>query len=281
MVSRSKRSQREMFAVALGLVIIVLSGVWVLARRDSGALPALPGSSSSLPSGPSSSLPAPGPCDDEPVDAGDCGTPSPAETDSLAGAAERLTKGTPDDQDVKYLLIGEKDWDALFKSSLGTATRVPGGELVPAEGSLIASALTGTTPRFLYQEEWRPDRGGLLVQELVLLKDATAATAFLGQFTALSKAAGLSALSLPAFDAEFSSRLGPGALTTASVNEGAVGFFADRRCSVRTAVSAGPLVLIVTFFEGGDCSTARVFPSAAAASALRARVLSILELRDF
>jgi hypothetical protein len=270
-----------MLAVVLGLVILVISGAWVVTSRDSGAPPVLSDPAASLPSGPSSSTPDPGPCDDDPTDTGNCDAPPAIETDSLAGAAERLTKGTPDDQDVKYLLIGEPDWEALFASSLGAASRVPGGELVPADGSLIASALAGVTPRFLYQEEWRPDRGGLLVQELVLLEDAAAATAFLGRFTARAKESGLTALSLPAFDAEFSSRLGPGALTTASVNENAVGFFADRRCSVRTAVSAGPVVLVVTFFESGDCSTARVFPSAAAAAALRARVLSLLELRDF
>ena len=274
------RSRRDLLAVVLGLFIVLGSGAFLLTRPGSSD-PVGPGSTTTLPSDGSTPITDPGPCDDAPEGEGSCEQPPLTSTDSVEGAVERLTKGTPDDQDAKYLLIGEKDWEALFASSLGPATQVPGGELVPAKGSLIAAALGSVSPRFLFQEEWRPARGGLLLQELILLDDAAAAKGFLDRYRSAAAATGLAPLQIPALDREFASKLGDGSFTLAAVNTGAVGFFADRRCSVQTAVSAGPLVLVVTFFEGGDCSTAKVFPSAAAAAALRGRVLSLLEIRDF
>lgn len=281
-MSRSAlRSRREALAVVLGLGIVLAAGFFVVRARSSDPAPLTSGATT-VPSTVVDTVPVdPGPCDDTP-EGGDSCDPAPLDrVDSAAGAVERLTKGTPDDQDAKYLLLGEPDWVALFQSSLGPATQVPGGELVPAPGSLIHRALGSIEPRFLYQEEWRPNQGGLLLQELVLLDDATAAKAFLDRYRSAAAESGLSPLQLPAFDQEFASRLGEGSYTAASINKGAVGFFADRRCSVQTAVSAGPLVLVVTFFEGGDCATARVFPPAAVAAALRERTLSLLDLREF
>lgn len=270
----SKRSSRtDLLGVVLGLAIVLGAFTWVLTRGD-GAPPADTGATqTTVPA------PAPQPCDDAATDSGACPSPELVNSDTLEGAVERLVKGSPRDTDARFLLLGEDDWSVLFADALGPAVLAPGGEFLPT--GVLADAVGSRELRFSFQEEWQVQRGGVLVQQLLLLEDPVAAAEVVSGFRTSAVKAGLTELKDPALEKDFRSKLGADAFSSSFVNPGAVGFFADRRCAVQTVAAAGPVVLVVTFFEGSGCTTAKAFPAMVTVSALRGRVLEILENRDF
>ncbi len=259
--------------MVLGLVIVLAAFGWVLTRGDSA--PTL--------SEPEVTTPAPTPelepCDDAATDAGACPTPEVIASDTLEGAIERMVKGTPRDADARFLLLNQQDWDVLFIDTLGPAVLTPGAEFELS--GVLGSAIGSSTPRLAFQEEWRAQSGGILVQQLLLLDDPAAADAALTRFRSASREAGLAELKDAKLEKEFRSGLGDEAFITSFVDPSATGFFADRRCAVQAAVSAGPLLLVLTFFEGSGCTTAKAYPAVVGATALRSRVLEVLANREF
>lgn len=271
-MARRRSSRTDSLAVLLGLALIVAAFAWVFtsARSD-------PGPEFSAP--PTSAAPAPASCDDAPSDDTECAAPETEALETLEGAVERFLSGEPRDSDARFLLLSEKDWDSLFGSDLGPAVLSPGGEFEPS--GVLADALGERSTRFMFQEEWRVQEGGILVQQLVLLDSPDDATEVLAGFRAAATAAGLSQVDESVLDREFRSRLGEGSFSVAFVDPTAVGFFADRRCAVQTVSTAGPVLLVMTFFEGAGCEAARAYPALVASSAIRSRISEVLENRDF
>lgn len=256
----------------LGLALIGGAFTWVLTSR--GADPV-----SEVSPPPSTEIPVPSACDDAPSPDTECGEPDVKDLESLDGAVERFLAGDPRDSDARFLLMGDKDWEALFASDLGPAVLVPGGEFVPS--GVLASALGGRVPRYAFQEEWRVQAGGILVQQLVLLDSSEDASAVLADFRSAVRAAKLSEVNDPALERNFRARIGEEAFSVAFVDAAAVGFFADRRCAVQTVSVAGPVLLVVTFFEGAGCEAARAYPALVVSSAVRTRIAEVLENREF
>jgi hypothetical protein len=272
-LSRSPRSRArllvELTGVLLGLGLAVTSLVWLVGTvRGSGDTPR---ESSALTSSAPTLPPAPyGPCDDAPADDGDCRSQIPLlEELSYEGAVARFLAGSPWPEDVQFLLLGDADWEVLFGGVLDDAYRVPGA-VIPAGGLPPGIADDGI---FAFQEEWRGE-GFALVQQALVFATEGAAQAALGAWASASVDAGLPEVDLAEVGLG-AGELGPGAFTTAFVDPQAVGFFADRRCAVRTGVVAREVVLIVTFFEGDGCASARLAPAPMAAEGLRNRILGL------
>ncbi len=268
-----RRGRREGLFVLVGVGCLVGFVLLVVFRPSAGeVVPLPPADGGELPV----VTVAPSPCDDAPADDGACRQEVPfPELLTEEAAAARLLAGSPLPEDVRFLLLSERDWGILFDDFLGAADLVPGGVFVPS--GRMAAALEVAPAGFLWQQEWRGE-GFVLVEQALFFTSDRDAAGFLAAWSEVSTQAGVSPFALGELVSEFADgRLGPGAVATAYVDEAAVGFFADRRCGADVVVAAGNVVFVVTFFEGAGCASSRLAPAPMVAKALRDRLLVLVE----
>lgn len=196
------------------------------------------------------------------------------QTDTRDGAIARFIAGTSWSTDTQYLLLTENDWDTVVKNIVGTATLQPGGEII--EYAAITAALNGNTLQSSWQQEWHLQTGGVLVEQIFKLETEINAQQFVTRWGNFATSSGLLPLDSPTFDNTFPGEtLGTTHYATTFANPEATGTFANRRCGAQILGSFGAIVLVETFYTGGDCSTVQPAIPASILKAVGARIMEI------